>query len=201
MRNALKLALVSLALLGPGLAGVVQARNVEAQMSGSPAAGGTYDYTLQLHNDATSTTSIRQFWFAWLPGYYDYDLMTSYPSLSGMPAGWYGGQTSSVYGGWGIDYYNSTGANLAPGQTDTFTFNSADSPTRMGQTSPYYPVPTTTSYIFDNLGGESAITVTIVPAPEPSSIALFGLGVVVLGWVGKRQMGPVKRFAAATFVR
>lgn len=180
MRTALKLALATLCLAQPGFQSLVHAGYVvDAQISDQPHGNGTYDYTIQLNNRSSSTTSVGTFWFAWVPDYYGYDLLPSVATATQMPTGWsgylsYGG--GYYPDGYSLEFYNYNGNNLAPGQSFTFGFNSPDSPAALAQNSPFYPIPTLTSFVysgyaFSDPGAEFVVTFV----PEPSTTALLGL--------------------------
>ena len=90
MKNTLKLAFVSFSLLCPAWDGMLHAQGyvVDAHMTSQAVGDGTYNYTIQLNNNSSSTTSIETFWFAWSPYYYGYDLLTSAPTITQTPSGW-----------------------------------------------------------------------------------------------------------------
>ncbi len=128
MKNPLKIALLSSALLCPCLENTIHAQGLSAtaQMTTQQLGNGTYDYTISLLNNGT--TSINQFWFAWVPDVYGYDLLGSAPSIVQTPTLWYGypDHNSSYYpDGNSLDIINFYGSayDLAPGQTDTFVIN------------------------------------------------------------------------------
>jgi hypothetical protein len=180
MNKTLKITLLSSTLLCPCLVDTLHAQGymVTAQMTSQAVGNGTYDYTILLHNSSSSTASIGTFWFAWVPNVYGYDLLPSSPTVTQSPAGWYDyvGNNSYYYpDGYSINFYNYYGSSLAPGQTDTFAFNSPDSPTTLGHTSPFYGVPALTSYVYDDSGSDPGTQILVSPSavPEPSTAALL----------------------------
>ena len=185
MKNVFKVSLLSLTLLCPGIALHAQGYIATAQISSQAVGDGTYDYTILLYNSSSSTQSLGTFWFGWVPtGPYGYDLLPSSPSNIQAPYGWYWSVDNESYyypDGYSIDFYNYYGSSLAPGQTDTFAFNSPDSPDTLSQTSPYFGVPTLTSYFFDDTGSDPGTQTLVTPAavPEPSSLALLAGGTAV----------------------
>ena len=209
MKKTLKLALVTFGLLYSGLNGALHAQSyiVNAQITSQPAGGGTYNYTIQLNNDSSSTASIGEFWFAWVPNGYAYDLLTSAPTSITMPADWtdnvvYNPYPSYYYGpngdGYSIQFF--AGTPLAPGATDTFGFSSADSPVTLAQNSTYYPVQTLTSYVYDASGYDyygSEILVTPAAVPEPSTAGLLGICAAGLLLAAKGRMSFLKQPALA----
>jgi hypothetical protein len=188
MKKALTLVLAAMFLSQAGLVGIIHAQGyvVDAQMTSHAVGDGTYNYTITLNNESSSTQPIGTFWAAWTTvsdyyGYYtyDYDLLTSNPTVTQMPNGWYA--YISGYSGYGysIEFYNYYGATLAPGSSYTFGFNSADSPDTLGQNSPYYPVPTMTSFVYNSYpisdsGAQFVVTPAVTPPPPPVAPALSG---------------------------
>ncbi len=206
MKKILKMALVSFSLLYSGLNGALHAQSyvVNSQITSQAVGDGTYDYTIQLNNDGSSSASIGEFWFAWVPDYYGYDLLTSAPTITQMPAGWTDNVVYNPYSGiYGPDGYSIqffAGTPLAPGGSYTFGFSSADSPTTLAQNSTYYPVPTLTSYVYDASGYDyygSEILVTPAAVPEPSTVGLLGICAAGLLFAAKRRMSWLKQPALA----
>jgi hypothetical protein len=186
MKKTLKLALISLSLLYPGLNSVTHAQSyvVDAQITSQPVGDGSYNYTIQLNNESSSTEPVGTFWFAWVPDAYGYDLLTSVPTAIQTPSGWsYTLSGGSYYypDGVSIEFLNTSDAALTPGSSYTFGFNSFDSPTTLNQNSPYYPIPTLTSYVYSG-GPFSDSGALILPAavPEPSATGLLGICAVSL---------------------
>ena len=157
---------------------------VSADMTSQDHGDGTFDYTINLHNDSSSSVSINTFWFAWVPDVYGYDLMPSMPTVTQSPSGWYPYVFNNPYyypDGFSIEFMNYYGASLDPGQTDTFAFNSADSPTTLGQTSPYFPTDTLTSFVYaTGPGYDPGAEFVVTEVPEPSVLALIAVSAVGL---------------------
>jgi hypothetical protein len=208
MKKILKLVLVSLSILSAGLENIIQAQGYipTAQISSSAVGDGTYNYSILLQNDSSATQSIGTFWFAWVPNVYGYDLLPSYATITGMPDGWYGYPNNDGYyynDGYSLLFYNVSGSNLAPGQSDTFTFNSLDSPATLGLDSPdgvnstFFDVPMLTSYVysggpFSDAGG--SFVVTPAPTPEPSTMALLvGTGALGLLFTVRSRKSVLKQ--------
>src|SRR5215471_7165335 len=104
-----------------------QGYTASAQMTSQLLGDGTYDYTIQLHNGSSSSLSINTFWFAWVPNYGGYDLLPSFPTVTQAPSGWYNSVINNPYSysdGYSVEFNDSSGAALGPGQTFTFGFNS-----------------------------------------------------------------------------
>jgi hypothetical protein len=152
-----------------------------AQISGQPAGGGVYSYTIVLNNSASSASSISTFWYAWVPGA---DFLPSSPGSVQPPAGWgdsvQGGPYYDPYygyyypDGYSIEFTTMT-SPLTPGSSMSFTFVSSDSPAALAGNSPifsYYPVGT--SYVFSGVGESGNSGQFIVQSvPEPSALALL----------------------------
>lgn len=169
-----KSTLIALAVLCMAIAPAFGELMATARIS-AVANGPNFDYTISLTN--TGSTNIGTFWFAWTPPGMpiEYDFLPSAPFSISQPAGWLG-PASPGFPGYSIEFYNSTGSPLAPGQTDTFRFSSPDSPaTLQGST---FGFPNTTSFIYEGspLVG-STVRVNPVFVPEPgSSFALLTIG-------------------------
>jgi len=189
MKNALKMAFVSMFLWHAKLVDVAHAQDyiVDAQMTNQAVGDGTYNYTITLNNKTGSGQSVGMFWFAWVPDYGGYDLLPSYPTITQIPDGWYAYviNNSDYYpDGYSIEFFNyDPSLDLMPGNSFTFVFNSADSPDTLNQDSSYYPVPTLTSFVFNDYsmsdaGAEFVVTQTGTPPPPPvlNGLAVTGDG-------------------------
>jgi hypothetical protein len=136
--------------------------------------GPNFDYTISLTN--TGSSNIGTFWFAWTPPGMpnEYDFLPSEPFSITQPNGWLG-PASLGSPGYSIEYHNSTGSLIAPGQTATFGFTSPDSPTILQRTT--FGFPNTTSFIYAG-SPEVGATAQVNPAfvPEPSTYAQLALG-------------------------
>ena len=136
--------------------------------------GPNFNYTISLTN--TGTLNIGTFWFAWTPPGMptEYDFLPSEPFSISQPTGWLG-PASFGFPGYSIEYYNSTGSLIAPGQTATFGFTSPDSPTTLQGSA--FGFPRTTSFIYSgNPEVGSTARVDPVFVPEPSTYALLAAG-------------------------
>jgi len=188
-RNAfLKYCLSGLIVLGAASAAVHgQGIIADAELSGIPLGRGVYAYTLTLENSTASTAHIGLFWFAWEAG--EADFLTSNPTSIQTPAGW----KSVVEGGGGDDGYSiqfsTLTSPLAPGSSVTFTFDSPDSPAIMGGPATLYPeFATLTSQVYSGHAASGLQDLFVVQlTPEPSSWALFGAGVLVMGLLHRRN--------------
>jgi hypothetical protein len=199
MKRSVRSILATVAILPLSLAlqGALRAQDytVSAQMSSQLHGDGTYDYTIELHNDSSSLLSINTFWFAWVPYSYGYDLLPSNPTVTQAPSGWYNYVFNNSYyypDGYSIEFNNYYGQALDPGQTFTFGFNSPDSPDTLSQQSPYYYAPTLTSFAYNSSPGYdpgAQFVVEIAPVPEPSALALFALSAIGIS-LGRRQNRP-----------
>lgn len=183
MKKALKLALASMFLSHAGLVNVARAQGyaVDAQITNQAVGDGTYNYTITLNNEGASGQSVGMFWFAWVPDYYGYDLLTSYPTITQAPPGWYAYVVNNSYyypDGYSIEFYDlDAGSDLTPGNSFTFGFNSTDSPDTLSQDSAYYPVPTMTSFVYNDYtmsdpGYEFVVTPAVSSPPPPAAPGL-----------------------------
>lgn len=148
------------------------------------AVSGGYDYTIVLQN--TGTTDLNSFWYGWTTSGNN---LPSAPSNFGNNLGW--GQSLFLNGS--IEWQNSTGTALAPGDSGTFTFFSASTPA--AETTP--PAGDSVAYVHSidfsqGVAGDStgAFAPTLIAAtPEPSSLALLGFGALGLLIFGYRRLG------------
>ena len=143
----------------------------------------SWQYSLTLND--TGTTDLGTFWFAWVPGK---DFMPTMPSGIDDPTGWSAITThAGATDGFAIQWKAGAGALLAPGQSlSGFTFDSATSPQAMMGDSPFFPgTPVTTSFVYQGAPfSDAGVEFTVQPSPsavpEPSSLALMGLGALAL---------------------
>lgn len=184
-------------VLGMAATGHSQGFNVDAEISSTAAGNGTFNYTVTVNNEVSSTEPIGTFWFAWVPTGVGYDLMNSMPTSITAPSGWFAfANNNTGYSpypdGWSIEAYNYTGPSAVPGSTLTFTFNSADSPTTLAGTSAFLPIPTSTAYIYSGVVSGNTDQLVVQATPEPSTLGLLLLGsvgvLVVGGWRKLRQV-------------
>jgi hypothetical protein len=157
----------------------------DANFTAQAAGNGTYNYTIQLNNEASSGSQVGFFWFAWVPS--GQDLLPSAPTVTGMPANWYSAVAggTSYYNpypdGYSIEFYVYGTPGLQPGQSATFEFNSPDAPSALTSNSPYFGAPAGTSYVYaDYTMYDVGAAVTVTPAPEPSSTILLTAGALAL---------------------
>jgi PEP-CTERM motif len=180
-------ALLALSAIRSSLA---QGVSATADITAHPAAGGTYDYSITLHN--TGEQPLTEFWFAWYtysyPPYYtyNYDLLPSQPGNVQAPAGWspYVIGTGGASDGYSIDFTTST--PLAAGSSlGGFMFTSTDSPSTLAAPSPYYYGYYSADYSYaaglEGAYGELQPSVTTVP--EPATLVLLAAGGLLLGCV------------------
>jgi hypothetical protein len=146
MRISRIAALVFGAILAP--ASVLAAINATASYTSQQLDASHWRYSVTLNN--TGSTNIGTYWFGWVVFPPIYDLLPSIPTNVQSPAGWTGaGLNDSFYGGYSAEWTTST-SPLAPGASlGGFTFDSADSPTVMANTSPVFSLyRTDTSWVY-----------------------------------------------------
>jgi hypothetical protein len=195
--------LLAAALATLGILCPAPAQEITGQIYGTPSVlhSGDYTYDVTFQNSSSSMNPVAFIWFAWTPdnGPYNYggDLMQDSPAAGiTTPSGWSANAYSFYpfpgYDGYSIQF-TSGSTGLAPGQSVTFQFDSPDSPSVMGGLSRYpfadsthYPV--LYSYYYQTTsetGASGNFTVSLVPAPEPSTLGLLTLGSLALLWSGR----------------
>jgi len=150
------------------------------EISGGTSGPYTYQFTLT----DTGSTTIGSVWYAWTPGF---NYLQSKPTgTSGDTAGW----ANTIIGSTGaasIQFKAGGSADyLQPGQSASFDFTTADSPSALEGTSGGTPIGTSVAYsggLFSD-GGFTFVASTS-STPEPSSYALMGM--TALGWLGWRK--------------
>ncbi|HXC35190.1 MAG TPA: PEP-CTERM sorting domain-containing protein [Candidatus Acidoferrales bacterium] len=149
-------------------------------------AGANWDYTVTLFD--SGTTDLRSFWYGWTD---TGNNLPSNPSSPGNSVGW-----ANTLDGNSIMWGNSSSTPLTPGQSATFTFVSSSSPTAMTTGGAGASVAYVNGIDFSQgIAGDStgAFSPTLV-VPEPSSVALLAVGVVILGF-GLRSRLPLNQMA------
>ncbi len=184
MNNKPKLISIRLAIaVVAGLASSTvssHAQGATATISGVAAGGGLFDYTITLTNPNSDTFSLNDFWYGWIQFQND---LPSDPSNAANSLGW-----ANDLDGNSIEWENNSGTALAPGQSATFTFVSADSPSAITTSPSGESVAYVNGIDFsENSAGHSTpiFSPTLVAAPEPSSVGLFivgSLGLLATGW-------------------
>jgi len=144
------------------------AQSASATISDVPA-GGSFDYTITLHN--TGTSSLNSFWYGWTTSG---DNLPSVPSSAGNLSGWANDISAKS-----IMWINSSGTALAPGQFGTFTFVSTSSPSAITTS----PSGESVAYVggidfTEGVAGDSTgvFSPALVVVPEPSTISLLSIG-------------------------
>jgi hypothetical protein len=148
---------------------------------------GVNDYSITLNN--TGTTTIGTFWFAWVPGA---GFLSATPTEIGSPAGWTEMTTNS---GAAIQWITST--PLAAGSSlSGFTFDSTETPAEL--LSAFTGTGTgsgdsqSTAFVYSGAplvgpGDQLVVTPAAVVTPEPSTLALFGTGILGLAGAARRK--------------
>ncbi|MGH7992405.1 MAG: PEP-CTERM sorting domain-containing protein [Limisphaerales bacterium] len=176
----------SLCLVLPVITGLAlsavsgHAQSATATISDVAVAGG-YDYTITLDN--TGTLNLQSFWYGWTQSGNN---LPSVPSTAANSLG----LDNSVSGN-SIEWVNSTGTALTPGNTGSFTFFSSSTPSAI-TTSPSGESVAYVGGIDFSQGtpGDSTgiFSPTLVATPEPASIALLAIGSLGLLAIGRRKL-------------
>lgn len=140
-----------------------------------------YNYTINLHNNGD--TNIGTFWFAWTLTPHEYDFLPTSPTNISAPTGWIFPVSHNAIPGdvYGIEFYNISGSNIAPGGSATFQFTSPDSPATLSGAAwfPGFNVTHSVVYIgFPESDPGYGFDVRVVPAP--GALALSGLAALGL---------------------
>ncbi len=166
----------ALAIAGSALA---QTTSAAATINLVSQGSGVYNYDIDLQN--TGTTTLKTFWFSWIPGF---NFMPDSPTNISAPTSWTDIITGS--GSYAIQFTTSGGGLAGGSSLDGFDFTSVDSPTTLmgnfnaGGTE----VPILTSFVYTGAplqGSSDEFVVQFASAPEPGSwLAFGGLGLVTL---------------------
>ncbi len=177
-RSVLSVGMV-VALLPGAFASTLSASATYTDIQVSP---GVYNYNLTLTN--TGSTTIGEFWFAWVPGA---GFLSATPSSIGSPSGWGSTVTNS---GAAIQWIDSS-TLLAAGQSlSGFSFDSTETPAQLladyAGTGTGAGDPVTTSYVYmvTKVGSDPGDKIVATPAavtPEPGTLLLTitGFGVAI----------------------
>jgi hypothetical protein len=193
MHNPLKLNHIRIAFAAAAgfTASIVsgRAQDATATISGVAAGGGNYDYTITLQN--TGSDNLNSFWYGWTQGGNN---LPSNPTTPANSLGW-----ANNLDGNSIQWVNSTGTALAPGQSGTFNFVSSSSPSAI-TTSPSGESVAYVGGIDFSEGSSGSSTPVFSPGlqsvPEPSTLSLLVAGVFVLaGSFRSRAVSRVLRRA------
>lgn len=169
--TSIRFALTLVAGLAAATASYAQGIVPSATLVGTPGSGNTFDYTLTLNNGAGATSSIESLWYAWIPGYF---FLPSVPSsASGGSSGW----SANVFAQ-SIQFQGTAGNAIAPGHSASFTFITTDSPSALAGNS-FLGTPIGESFAYVGAVDASAgVEFDVQSVPEPSTLALLGLGSV-----------------------
>ena len=150
------------------------AQGATATISGVSAGGGLYDYTITLYN--TGSTDLNGFWYGWTS--YGNNLPSD-PISAGNSLGW---DNDLDYNS--IEWENNSGTALPSGDSATFTFQSTDTPADITASPSGESVAYSDVYWFGYPEGYPGYSTdefspTLITVPEPSSAALFTIGIIV----------------------
>ena len=171
---SIRLAIIVAAALAVSTASS-HAQGATATISDVAGGGGTFDYTITLKN--TGTINLNSFWYGWtLSG----NNLPSNPTSPANSRGW-----ANNLSGNSIEWVNSSGSALTPGQSGTFTFVSTSSPSAITT----LPSGESVAYVngidfTQGVAGDSTpvFAPTLVATPEPSTLGLLVAGLFVMAW-------------------
>jgi hypothetical protein len=146
--------------------------NVSAVIN-SVSAGSNFNYTITLTNEASSTSPVGTFWYAWTAVPFD-DFLATNPISVASPSGWHDVITNvGSRDGFAIEYIaNSPASYVQPGSSLNFQFTSADTPASVNGNSVFYPnIPVGTSIVypagpFSDAGHLFVVTSATTPPPN-----------------------------------
>ncbi len=150
-----------------------RAQSASATISGVAAGGGNYDYTITLQN--TGSANLNSFWYGWTTSGNN---LPSNPTSAANSLGW-----ANNLDGNSIQWVNSTGTALTPGQSGTFNFVSSSTPSAIttlpsGESVAYVGA---IDFTQGNAGSSTPVlSPALQPVPEPSTVSLLVAGVLVL---------------------
>ncbi len=156
-----------------------------ATISSTPVSGGS-QFTITLTNTSTDGSNIGTFWFSWIPGA---DYMQDQPTNVISPAGWSFNPTGSNNStdGNAIQWLAGTGPLLTPGNTNTFSFVSAESLSQLESASPFKDHELeTTAFVYSGATFSDAGAKIVVPEPASASLLIGGCSILML----RRRRGP-----------
>ncbi|HVU26728.1 MAG TPA: PEP-CTERM sorting domain-containing protein [Verrucomicrobiae bacterium] len=191
MNSFLPAALAAIGLVTSATLGQAQT-STSATISGVQN-GVNWDYTITLTD--TGTTQIGNFWYAWTPDVAPFFYLPSseVSNISGQN-GWTGAGVGNS-----IQFVDNNSANaLNSGESVQLFYTASFSPTDLANTanSGLSVAYSGSGTFVENGASTGDFSVQIVPAPEPSSVALLSLGSLGLLALATRR----SRFRMATFI-
>lgn len=180
------LAALGVMLLAAGSALASETATATIQQTGT--SGSNFDYTITVKD--TGSTAIGTFWYSWIPGE---NFMKSSPVSVTDPSNW---TDNITFGdGYAIQWLADSGAEIQPGGSLTFSYESPDNFATTTGNSPYYSnpsVPTGTSFIYSGGPFSDGGFQFVVAAPEPGSFALLtAASLIIMNW--RRRDGEKTR--------
>jgi hypothetical protein len=170
---------VLLTLAWGGAVASLQAQSIIAsgEVSGVQSSPGVYHYTLTISESSATTTPIESLWYGWVPGGF---FLPSTPTSASGPTGW----SASIVAN-SIQFSSgSLATDIAPGTSQTFDYFANFSPEQLAA-APNSGL--TVAYAGAVDASTPNETFTVQGVPEPSTPAVFMLGIIGLGLRGWRM--------------
>lgn len=144
----------------------------------SGSGSGPYTYDITFSDSASSTSPIGSIWYAWVPGQF---FLPGTPSGASAPSGW----TANIVAN-SIQFTANSAANDIPigGSLSGFTYNASFSPSTLFGTANSGKSDAYMAGLETDAGEIFFVTQTV---PEPSTLALLGIGAGALVGFARRR--------------
>ena len=181
-RTAGKLGLCAALVVGAAIGAQAQGGAGEiASGTVSGSGSGPYTYNLTFSDDPTATQPIGSVWYSWVPGQF---FLPSDPLTAFAPNGW----TANLSGTFNsVQFLANSSANyIQPGQTlSGFGYTANFTPAQLAGAANSGESVAYVAGLFSDPPFGSGNTFVVQTAPEPSSLALLGIGIA--GFLGITQ--------------
>jgi|ERR1035437_4705876 hypothetical protein len=167
-------------ILAAGTAASVHAQGEIGSGTISGSGSGPYTYSLSFSDAPRATSPIGSVWYGWTTSGF---FLPGNPTSASAPAGW-----TAALSGNSVQYTANSPVNyIAVGGTlSGFGYHAAFSPATLAGTPNSGLSEAYSAGLFSDSG--SIFSVEIVPAPEPSTLALLVCGAIGLCLAGRRRL-------------